>query len=451
LVLPELIKVLNSHIVGFFNEVINIAFSRQKLLQLFQIPLYSNAIYQIAATVSSALGGLAFWIIATRFYDTDDVGLASAIIAAMGLLANLANLGLGFGLIRFLPNSGEKASSLINSSFTISMLASLLVSIIFIGGLDFWSPALLYLRQEPILMPAFIVFTIAFTLRLIGGEALIAKRRANFLLIREVIFNVMRLPLVILLSLVFHSFGIFGSWGISVWVALLFNIFLFLPRAQTGYRPCLSIGSEIKEMLLFSSGNYISNILRGGASMILPIMVINRSGAEDNAHFYIAWMIGSTLNMVAESTAISLFSEGSHDEKRLGLNIKRSFKMIFLLLVPVVILVLAFADKLLLVFGGSYSDSGTTLLRILAVSTLPVAINTVYLSIKRVEKKLIILIGITAFLAVSTLALSHVLLPRIGITGVGIAWLISQGIVALVISAGFVKKRFGLVLSSKIR
>ena len=36
------------------------------------------------------------------------------------------------------------------------------------------------------------------------------------------------------------------------------------------------------------------------------------------------------------------------------------------------------------------------------------------------------------------------------ITGAGIAWLISQGIVALVIAAGFVKKRFGLALSSKV-
>ena len=437
----ELIKLLNSRVGGFFGEVVSIATSKQRLKQLFQIPLYSNALYMMVAGTFGALCGLAFWVIAARFYSAEAVGLASAVIAAMGLLASLANLGLGFGLIRFLPHSNEKVSKLLNSSFTISILASLLASLIFLGGLGFWSPALLFLRQEPLLIAAFVVFTIAFTLKSVAGEALIAKRRASFLLAREVIFNLLRLPLVILLAGMFHSFGIFGSWGISVWVALLFNIFLFLPRVQKGYRPSLAISKEVSEMVRFSSGNYLANLLRGAPSLILPIMVINLLGAEHTAYFYIAWMIGGTLTMVAETTSLSLFAESSYDEQKMGLNIRRSLKMILLLLVPAVILVLVLADKLLLAFGGSYSDSGTTLLRILAVSTLPLAINTVYLYIKRVEKKLTILIGVTAFLGVTILTLSYVLLPRMGITGVGIAWLISQGVVALVITVGFVKRR----------
>lgn len=447
----ELTRTLNSHIGGFLCEVAGIAFSRKRLPQLLRVPLYTNAIYQMAANISSALCGVAFWVIATRFYDANDVGRASAVIAAMGLLASLANLGLGFGLIRFLPGSREKAGSLLNSSFTISVLTSLLVSLVFLVGLDFWSPALLFLRQEALFMPVFVFFTIAFTLRLVGGEALIAKRRASLLLMREIIFNVLRLPLVVLLALGFGSLGIFGSWGIAVWVAVLFNLLVFLPRVQPGYSPRVSIDREVRGMLLFASGNYVSNILRGAPSMILPIMVINLSGAEDNAYFYIAWMIGSTLNMVAESTSISLFTEGSHDEGSLGLNVKRSVKMILVLLVPVVVLVVALADKLLLAFGGSYSETGTTLLRILAVSAFPIAINTVYINIKRVQKRLITLIEVGAFLAVSTLAMSYVLLPSMGITGVGIAWLTSQGILALVIVAGFVNKALGPSSSSAIR
>ncbi len=437
----ELIKLLNSRVGGFFGEVVSIATSKQRLKQLFHIPLYSNALYMMVASAFGALCGLAFWVIAARFYTADTVGLASAVIAAIGLSASLANLGLGFGLIRFLSQSGGKANSLLNSSFTISILASLLISLIFLGGLGFWSPALLFLRQEPLLLPVFVFFTIAFTLKSVAGEALIAKRRASFLLAREVIFNLLRLPLVILLAGMFHSFGIFGSWGISVWVALLFNILLFLPRVQKSYRPSLVISKEVSAMVRFSSGNYLANLLRSAPSLILPIMVINLLGAEHTAYFYIAWMIGGTLSMVAETTSLSLFAESSCDEQKMGLNIRRSLKMILLLLVPAVILVLILADKLLLAFGGSYSDSGTALLRILAVSTLPLAINTVYLYIKRVEKKLTILIGVTAFLAVTILTLSYVLLPRMGITGAGIAWLISQGAVALVIMAVFVKKR----------
>ena len=437
----ELIKSLNSRIGGFFTEVFSIATSKQKVKQLLRIPLYSNAFYLMVANAMTALFGFAFWIIAARFYPAGAVGVASAVIAAMGLLASFANLGLGYGLIRFLPHSGEKADSLLNSSFTISILVSLLASLIFLGGLGFWSPALLFLRQEPVLISAFVVFTIAFTLNFAASDALLAERRAGFLLAKGAIFNVLRLSLVILLAGIFHSFGIFGSWGISLWVALLFNILIFLPRVQIGYRLRLTIGREINEMVHFSSGNYIANLLRGFPGMILPIMVINLLGAESTAYYYIAWAVASTVTMVAESTSMSLFAEGSYEEERLELNVRRSLKLIFLILVPAVILVLAFADKLLLAFGSSYSESATTLLRILTLSTLPLAINTVYLYTKRVEKKLNILMAVTAFLAVTTLALSYILLPMMGITGIGIAWLISQGIVALVITFGFVKKR----------
>ncbi len=437
-------KQFNLRIRGLLAEVISVATSKERIRQLFHIPLYSNAFYLMITSAVAALFGFVFWIIAAKFYPTETVGLASAVIAAMGLLASFANLGLGHGLIRFLPGSGRKANSLLNSSFTISILTALLVSLIFLWGLGFWSPALLFLHQEPALIAAFVVFTIAFALRSTAGEALIAKRRGGFVLAREVIFNLVRLLLVVLLTTGFHSFGIFGSWGISLWVALLFNILLFLPRAQPGYRLRLTISREINEMVHFSAGSYVASLLWVAPGMILPIMVVNLLGAELNAYFYIAWIIAGTVTMVAESTSMSLFAEGSYDERKLSLNVRRSLKLIFLILVPVVILVLAFANKLLLAFGSSYSESGTTLLRILILSTLPLAINIIYLSIKRVEKKLTILIAVTAFLAVTTLVLSYILLPRMGITGTGIAYLISQGVTALVITAGFAKSRLGL-------
>jgi len=440
--LLELMKQLNKHAFEFLSDVISIATSKQRLKQLFHISLYSNALYLMITNAFSALCGFAFWVIVARFYPAEAVGLASAVLAAMGLLASFANLGLGYGLIRFLPHSGGKANSLLNSSFTISILASLLISLIFLGGLGFWSPALLFLRQDPVLIAAFVVFTIAFTLKWTAGEALIAKRRAFFLLAREGVFNVLRLPLVILLAGVFHSSGIFGSWGISLCVALLFNIFLFLPRVQPDYRPRPTIGREIKEIIHFSTGNYLANLLKGVPGLVLPIMIINILGAESTAYYYIAWSIAASVVMVVESTSMSLFAEGSYDGERLGLNIRRSLKMVFPILVPAVILILAFADKILLAFGSSYSENATTLLRMLTLSTLPLAINTIYLSIKRVEKKLAILIAVTAFLAVTTLTLSYVLLPRMGITGAGIAWLISQVTVAVVITVGFVKRRF---------
>jgi len=102
-------------------------------------------------------------------------------------------------------------------------------------------------------------------------------------------------------------------------------------------------------------------------------------------------------------------------------------------LVPIILLVFAIAPQLLLLFGGSYSESGTSLLRLMAVSALPWSINLIYLSKLRVERKLKIIISFTASTAILALGLSYFLLPRMGINGVGFAWLATHGIIALVV------------------
>jgi O-antigen/teichoic acid export membrane protein len=427
-------KLQNSHLYRLLTEVVKIATSRDRLRQLFHIPLYSNAVYLIAASAVNALVGFAFWLIAARFYSPVDVGLASAAIAGASLLAMLANFGLGHGLIRFLPHSGKNASSMINSCFSLGSFTLIITALIFLGGLDFWSPALLFIKQNPVYLTAFLLFALASTLSGLAGETFIAQRRAGFILAGGLIFNLLRLPLVILLATFFRSFGIFASLTIALGVTLLVNVFFFLPRAQPSYRPFLTINKKVvNEMLHFSLANYLSVLFWAAPGLVLPIMVVNLLGAELNAYFYIAWAIGGVLGVIPGAASTSLFAEGSSEQGRLGINIWRSLKMILLLLVPAVILVLAFADKLLLLFGIAYAQNATTLVRILAVSSLPLAINIVYLAIKRVEKKLKVMVSLTALVAVITLGLTYLLLPHMGINGAGIAWLISQTVIALVI------------------
>lgn len=423
-------------------EVVKIVTSKERLKGLFHVPLFSNALYLMAASVASALLGFAFWMIATKFYSAEDVGLATAAISAVSLLAMLANFGLGYGLIRFLPQSGKNASSMINSCLTLGGLASVVLAVIFLGGLGFWSPALLFIRDNSVYLAAFLLLTLASTLSILTDETFIAKRRAGFVLAKGFIFNLLKLPLPILLAAFFHSFGIFASWGISLGVSLLFSVFFLFPRVQPGYRPFITINRRIvNDILHFSFANYLSVFFWTAPNFVLPIMIVNLLDAELTAYFYIAWATGGILTMIPSAISTSLFAEGSYEEEKLGLNIQRSLKMVFLILTPAVILIAVFADKLLLLFGSSYSENAATLLRILSISSLPLAINIIYLAIKRVEKKLKMIIGLTAFIAVATIGLTYFLLPHMGINGSGIAWLISQGVVALVIVASWFKRR----------
>ena len=421
-------------------DVVRIATSKKEIKRLFRVPLYSSASYMAVANGVNSLLGFAFWIMVARFYSTEDVGLASAALAATGLLASLAHLGLGMGLIRFLPGS-QNRSPMLNTAFTIGLITSVLAAVIFIAGLRLWSPALVFIREDPFYLAAFVLFTVAATLSIHVNEALLAQRRANLVLAKNLVFSLLKLALPLILVTFLHSLGIFASWGIATWVALLLSFFLFLPRSEAGYRPFFVIKREVvSHMFHFSFANYLSELFWGLAGSILPIMVLSQLGAEPNAYFYIAWTTAGVLSLLPTAISISLFAEGCYDEGRLAINIRRSLKMAFVLLVPAVILTLIIADKLLLMFGSAYSESGSLLLRIMAVSTLPLTVNLIYLGIKRVQKKLSLIIGMPALVAVLSVGLGYLLLPRWGIAAAGIAWLISQTVVALAIAAKWLRE-----------
>jgi len=261
-------------------------------------------------------------------------------------------------------------------------------------------------------------------------EAFIAERRAGFALAKSVIASLLKLLLPLPLALFFHAFGPFASWGLSLAAAVLISLLLFLPQARRGYRPFFAIDrAAVKEVAPFSLANYVADFFWMTPGSVLPIMAVNLSSADNVAYLAVAWTIGTLLCMVAKVTSLSLFAEGSHDEGRLAHHAWRSLGFTFLILVPSVVLTLLVADKLLLLFGTAYAQNAGGLLRILALSALLYGLNVTYLTIKRVEKMLATIIGLTAFGAAVTLGF----LPRMGINGVGIGWLAGQGSATLII------------------
>ncbi len=435
-------KMLDSHLNKLTVDVIRTATSKQELKQLLHTSFYSNALYLMIARAIDPLLGFVFWAVAARFYTSTDIGLASAAISGVSMLAMIANLGLGYGLIRFLPNHNKDANSLINTCFSLSGLASLVAALIFLTGLDFWSPALLFMRESPISLIAFVLFATVTTLSGLVDQAFIAKRRAVFALAKSTICNLLRLPLVIVMATQFLSFGIFNSCSLSLLISLLVSIILFLPAAQPGYRISLTINRRVlDETLRFSFGNYLSVVFWNTPGLVFPLIIVDLLGAEFTAYFYIAWAIGSVLSMIPTATSTSLFAEGSYTEATLEINVWRSLKMHLLLLVPALALILAFADKILLIFGIQYVENGTNLLRILAITNLPLAINSTYLTVCRVAKNLKVIVGLSVSVMVVTLVLAYLLLPLMGISGAGIACLASQTVAASAVVLYWLKKK----------
>ena len=147
-----------------FREALAVVSSLEGRQYAWGTPFYANSVYLMANSAVAAALGFVFWIIVARFYAVEAVGLGSALVSVAALLVFVANLGLGVGLIRFLPGAGAGASALVNSCLTLAGLAALALAALFVVGIPLWSPTLGFVRQDPIFIAAFIAFVVAATI-----------------------------------------------------------------------------------------------------------------------------------------------------------------------------------------------------------------------------------------------------------------------------------------------
>lgn len=413
-----------------------------KFRRHFHTPLYANAYYLMANTAVNSLSGFIFWTVAARFYDSNNVGVASAIISSALFLATLSNLGLGIGLIRFLPEAGDGDRSLLDSSLTFVSVVSLAVALMFLVGLPFWSPALSFLHDHPGLMGVLILFIFLSALIGVIGQVFVALRKAQYAFYCSVITSVLKVPLPILFAFSENAIGILVSVTIAVAVSLGVAFFWFLPQLKSGYFPRPRFSRRNLSLLLpYSLGNHLATLLVQTPQFLLPMVVLNLLEPKSSAYTYVAWMIGSALFMVSGAISTSAFAEGSNAQMNAPNIARKAGIQILLLSIPAVCVMLILGYPILSFFGPEYADQGMPLLFVLLVSAFPVGVNNLYFAVKRVTKETGRIFILSTFIAGSTVGLSVVLIPLLGITGNGIAWLVSQCAVASFVVLSFFMRR----------
>jgi O-antigen/teichoic acid export membrane protein len=90
------------------------------------------------------------------------------------------------------------------------------------------------------------------------------------------------------------------------------------------------------------------------------------------------------------------------------------------------------ASWVLAIFGRSYAQEATSLLRLLALAAplaIPAHLYITYLRVRKLTKCLVIS---TALMAILTLGTTALLMPRIGVAAGGLGWLLGNGSVAVV-------------------
>ena len=94
------------------------------------------------------------------------------------------------------------------------------------------------------------------------------------------------------------------------------------------------------------------------------------------------------------------------------------------------------APQLLRLFGKDYSTEATTLLQLLALSALPAVVTSLYVSVVRVQRRVWAVIVVQTSICLLVLGLAYGLLRPLGVTAIGVAWLVGQSVVALALLFG---------------
>lgn len=382
--------------------------------------LYRNALYLMVSTGIMAVLGFLFWMICTRLFSVEEIGLATTIISVMGLIVGFSVLGLNIGLIRYLGKAKRK-SHYMNTCFSLVAIVSVVVSTLFILGLGRFSPRLLFIQENLLLSFSFIFFMVVAGLSSLIESIFVAFRSAKFVLIKNSIFSVLKIGFVFVFA-GFGAYGIFSSWMISLLIAVVFSFVVLVYKFEYKLRFVFH-DTIIRKIGKYSFGNYVAGFIGGLPLMVLPLMITNMIGPETTAYYYMAMMIAGLLFVIPGATTQSLFAEGSYNEKKLKEQVKKAVKIISLIMIPGILITVFFGDLILLAFGEEYSREGFRFLQIVALSGVFVGVNSIFGMVFRVKKMIKEIVLMNFFNAVSILGLSYLLMHK-GLIGIGVGWTI---------------------------
>ncbi|MEU5593585.1 lipopolysaccharide biosynthesis protein [Streptomyces sp. NPDC020298] len=396
--------------------------------------LFRNAYALMLNTGISAVLGLGYWLVAARYYSESAVGQGSAAIAAMKLLAGLTAVTLTGALARFIPVSGRSTGRLIARTYLASSVVVAFAAGVFLLTLDTWGPSYRFLHGT-VKGLGFIMAIAAWNLLTLQDGVLTGLRSAPWVPVGNTVFSAVKLALLVSLAATMPTTGVFASWVLAIATSVVpLGLLVFrklVPRHVKATEEHAQPPS-VKEIGRFLAGDYTGSLFSLAVVYLVPVIIAAQVSSEDNAYFYITTTIGGTVNLLAINMGASLTVEGSHEPGRLAANTRAALKRMARIMLPICGLLFLGAPWILGVFGPGYAHAATPLLRWFAVGALLRVVMETYFAVLRAQSRTAPLAWLQGLLCVLVLGLTLLLLPRMGLSGAGVAEISSLAVIVAI-------------------
>ena len=401
--------------------------------------LVRNAVALMLSSGGSAALGVVFWGFAAHLVSVTTIGRTSAEIAAMTLVATLAQLGIPSMFERFLPISGGKATAFIVRSYLLCGAIAVILSgsylAIGLGG-SFLEPGLIWRLL-------FVAATTLWTIFTLQDSVLVGLRATHWVPVENILYSGAKLALMPAFILLSKPNSIFLAWMSPVIVAIIaVNWYLFDRRIPDYVRN--AVPSEqlpsLRQLIVIGGAQYSTLLINVLTPLIVILVVIRRLGPVSSAHYYLPSLIAGGIGQFLASVIRSFLVEASTEPDDLRRHSLAALRATLVVLAGAVGVGVAAAPQILGIFGASYATNGTTLLRLLLLSLIGYAVTDFYSAFALLDRKIWRLAAREFGLAVLYFTIVLSLIDRLGILALGVASIVNSSLQGLLFLRPLVRR-----------
>ena len=393
--------------------------------------LIQNAIALMISSGGTAVLGVVFWAVAAHLSTASALGRTAAEIAAMLLLATLAQLSYGSIFERFLPVAGEFTFNFVKRAYLLCTAFGLVLAAGYLAlgfGRSFLPSSLGWKLL-------FVVAVVLWTIFALQDSVLIGLRASRWVAVENIAYSAVKMAFLPVSIAISATEGIFVAWTAPL-ILTIIAISWYLFRHRIPEHASTSVSTEAlpsaRNLIVLASAQYAALLSSVFLPSIVTLIVIQRLGAVANAHYYLPAMIANSLGMFSWGIVRSFLVEATNEPHALRLHANSAIRALLIVLVPSIVLGCIFAPYYLRIFGASYANQGTTLMRLLLISLLGTTVMVFYTAFAWIDKQVWWLTVRNVVSGIIYLVVIFALIGRFGIDAIGIASLIYSGATMLV-------------------
>jgi O-antigen/teichoic acid export membrane protein len=410
--------------------------------------LTGNAFGMVSGRVAAMGLGFIFWLMAARAAPQSDVGFAAAVVSAMMLCTQFAQLGVGSAFISLLPSERRPPTHLLDIALTLTVVGSALVATVFLLVARAWLPELGRVSAAPTWTASFLAMCVFGTIGIVLDQVNVGLGRGTQVVIRTAAFGgITLLPLAVMLAagVPMNAMQLTACWvaaGAAATAVGLLQLRRTVPIGSVGvdgpqravqrsysYRPRWerALGGR---MMTVGLANHLLTLCERAPGLILPIVVTELLSADATAVWYIVWMCAWVVFTAPVSVGIAQFAEASRRPEAAAAATRSALRASLLYAGTGAVLVAALANPVLHLLGPRYADAGVTPLRLLLLGVVPLAVVSAYYAQCRASGRLVEAIGLAAVVGLAAVAAPALIGTQYGLAGMALAWVAVQAIAA---------------------